>query len=214
MTDPSDKPDLSKHGAAETPTGGPQSSYPGSETPYPGEYSQGHYPPGFSPQPSYQAQPGGYTQPGGYPPQVGFPQSGYGMNYGAPTPTKKNGIGTAALVVAIAALFLFWTIFGGFILGILAIILGIVGMSRAKRGEADNRGVALSGVILGALAIVASAAFIVIGFLFLWNSTGFDDYYDCVTQAGNNQAKIDQCASDFATTIESRFNTTIDRPTP
>ena len=81
---------------------------------------------------------GGYTQPGGYPPQAGFPQAGfpqtgYGMGYGAPTPTKKNGIGTAALVVAIAALFLFWTIFGGFILGILAIILGIAGISAFVR---------------------------------------------------------------------------------
>lgn len=222
MTDPSDKPDLSKRGAespsggAETPTGAPQYGNPGAETPSPGDYSQGHYPPSYSPQPGgYQPQPTGYPpQPSGYAPQAGYPQPGYGMGYGAPAPTKKNGLGTAALVVAIAALFLFWTIFGGFILGIVAIILGIIGISRAKRGEADNRGIALGGVILGVLAIIASAVFIVIGFMFLWNSTGFDDYYDCVAQANNDQQEIEQCASDWATTLESQFETTIDRPTP
>lgn len=224
MTEPSDPLDLSKKSTSssdDSASSDAATQYAPTTGPTPPEYGSYPAPPqgAYTPPPSYAPPPdayppGGYQpQFGGYPPQSGFPAPGFGPGYGA-APVVKNGIGVAALVVAIAALFLFWTVFGGFLLGTVAIILGVIGMVRAKRGEANNRGVAISGVVLGVLAIIASAAFIVIGALFIWNTTGIDDYYDCVTQAGNDQAEVEQCASDFATTIESRFNTTIDRPTP
>lgn len=68
----------------------------------------------------------------------------------------------------------------GIVLGILALIFGIIGRGRAKRGEATNGGMALAGIILGSVSIVISAVFL--GFL-IWavandESSGGDDYYD------------------------------------
>ncbi|MEU1125584.1 DUF4190 domain-containing protein, partial [Streptomyces sp. NPDC005899] len=113
------------------------------------------------------------AQYGGYP---GYP--GYG---GQPAwgPAPANGLGVAALVLGIIAVvgFCMWGF--GIILGILALIFGIIGRGRAKRGEANNGGMALAGIILGSVAIVISA--ITLGFL-IWavaNEDGGGDYdYD------------------------------------
>lgn len=109
-------------------------------------------------------QPGGWppppqTPPGmpGAPGMPGMP----GMPYMPPAPPQppRNGLGITGLVLGIVGLVLamlpitFWL--GGF-LGLLALIFGILGRGRAKRGEATNRGMALAGVILGALSIVAA----------------------------------------------------------
>ncbi|MGK2880159.1 MAG: DUF4190 domain-containing protein [Mycobacterium sp.] len=202
MTEPSDKPDLSKKP--------PESEEPAA--PQPGEYpppAGGYQPPSAG----YPQAPGAYyPPPQGYAPP-GYPQPGFGGGYESPVPTKKNGLGIAALIVAIVALLLFWTVFGGILLGVVAVILGVIGMVRAKRGEADNRGVAIGGVVLGVLAVIASIAFIVLGFLFFWNM-GFDNYYDCLNSAGNDRDEIQKCADQFESTIEDRFSTTFEMPAP
>ncbi|MFI1863604.1 DUF4190 domain-containing protein [Streptomyces jumonjinensis] len=70
-------------------------------------------------------------------------------------PPPRNGLGISALVLGIVGVvfgfipFLFW-ITG--ILGVLALIFGLIGRGRAGKGLATNRGVALSGAILGGLA--------------------------------------------------------------
>lgn len=61
------------------------------------------------------------------------------------------------------------------ILGILALIFGIIGLGRAKRGEATNRGMALAGVILGSVGIVVGAA--ILGVL-IWAATSADSDSD------------------------------------
>lgn len=67
----------------------------------------------------------------------------------------------------------------GIILGILALIFGIIGRGRAKRGEATNGGMALAGIILGSISILISAVFL--GFL-IWaianEESGSDYDYD------------------------------------
>ncbi|MFD9504638.1 DUF4190 domain-containing protein [Streptomyces sp. NPDC060035] len=111
---------------------------------------------------------------GGYP---GYP--GYG---GQPAwgPAPANGLGIAAMVLGIIAVvgFCMWGL--GVILGILALIFGIIGRGRAKRGEATNGGMALAGIILGSIAVLIGAVFL--GFL-IWavanDESGSDDYdYD------------------------------------
>ena len=62
-----------------------------------------------------------------------FPQQAPPL-YGAPLQATRNGLGTAALVLGILAIPGAITIIGGVLLGILAIILGAIGRSRAKRG--------------------------------------------------------------------------------
>ncbi|WP_338699430.1 DUF4190 domain-containing protein [Streptomyces sp. Q6] len=78
-----------------------------------------------------------------------------------PTQVARNGLGTAALILGIIGALsgliplMFWL---AGILGVIALILGLTGRARAKRGEATNKGVALTGVIL-ALASLGLAVF-------------------------------------------------------
>jgi hypothetical protein len=73
----------------------------------------------------------------------------------------RNGAGVAALVIGIAALVLVVTVvlfpLGG-VLGLLAMLLGVVGNARVARWKAFNRGQALSGLLCGALAVLLAAA--------------------------------------------------------
>lgn len=74
----------------------------------------------------------------------------------------RNGLGTSALVLGIVGLALSWIPVVGylaFVLGIVATVLGFAGLSRVKKGAADNRGSAIAGAVLGLLTIVASILF-------------------------------------------------------
>ncbi|MEV7567776.1 DUF4190 domain-containing protein [Streptomyces tanashiensis] len=77
----------------------------------------------------------------------------------------RNGLGTAALILGIIGTLsglipLFFWLAG--ILGLIALILGLVGKGRVKRGEANNKGVALTGAILGLASLVLSVVGLVI----------------------------------------------------
>jgi len=61
---------------------------------------------------------------------------------------RSNGMAIAGLVCGIVGLFIFEVV-----LGVLAIIFGGIGVSRANRG-AGRRGLAWAGVILGAIDVV------------------------------------------------------------
>ncbi|MGE0216222.1 DUF4190 domain-containing protein [Mycolicibacterium sp.] len=151
------------------------------------------------PPPQYGAYPGNYPPPppqyGGYPPP---PQAG-----------PKNGLGIASLVVAIISLF---SVFGGVVLGVVAIILGFLGRGRVKRGEATNGGVAIAGIVLGALSILVSIAAIGV-MVWGFNEVGGTDYVDCVTRAGNDQQAMQDCADEFTQRVEDQFSITL-TPTP
>ncbi|GAB2759390.1 DUF4190 domain-containing protein [Streptomyces bullii] len=97
--------------------------------------------------------PGGYGHPAvGGPGQGGTPSQGY---YGWPgvTPLPSNGLGTAGLVLGIiaAAGFCLWPL--AIVLGVLALIFGIIGRQKATRGEATNPGQSLAGIICGAVGL-------------------------------------------------------------
>jgi hypothetical protein len=156
------------------------------------------YPPP-PPPPGYGAYPGGYPPP---PPQ---PYSGY-----TPPPTgPRNGLGVAALVTAIVALF---SVVGGVVLGVVAIILGFLGCGRARRGEATNGGVAVAGIVLGVLSIIE--AVVVIGLtVWVFDKAGGTDYFDCVSKAGSDDNAIQQCADQFSNRVETQFSITV-TPTP
>ncbi|MEU8524653.1 MULTISPECIES: DUF4352 domain-containing protein [Streptomyces] len=81
--------------------------------------------------------------------------------------TLRNGLGTAALILgvigAISGLIpLFFWLAG--ILGLIALILGLSGRGRVKRGEANNKGVATTGAVLGLVALILSVVGAVITF--------------------------------------------------
>jgi len=91
--------------------------------------------------------------PPGMPPQ---PQ----VVYVQQPPAASNGLATAALVVGIIGVVLFFTVWLGVILGVLAVVFGAVGRSRASRG-APNKGLATAGLVLGVVSILASILFLV-----------------------------------------------------
>jgi hypothetical protein len=146
--------------------------------------------------------------PGGYPPPP-YQQYPY-PGYGPPPAAPRNGLGIASLVLAIVALLAFWSIIGGITLGVVAVILGIVGRGRAKRGEASNGGVAIAGITLGALAIVVSLAFIAV-WVGIFEEVGGTDYLDCVAGSGSDPAAVEGCADQLRERVEGQFSVT---PTP
>ncbi|MGW4159381.1 DUF4190 domain-containing protein [Streptomyces sp. NPDC004788] len=89
------------------------------------------------------------------------------MSYTQAPVAMRNGLGTAALILGIIGTLsglipLFFWLAG--VLGLIALILGLVGKGRVKRGEADNKGVALTGAILGLAGLVLSVVGAVITF--------------------------------------------------
>jgi hypothetical protein len=133
---------------------------------------------------------GQYPSPGSY----GYSQ---GPGYGAPPARPRNGFGIAALVLGLFALVLSWTIIGGIILGILALIFGLLGRARVKRGEATNGGLSIAGVVLGAIGLLIAIGLVAFG-LSILNSPAGKSYQQCVQQSGGDPTKIQQCASEFS----------------
>lgn len=119
--------------------------------PAPAPYGQSMPPYGQS-MPPY-----GQPQPGQYP----YPPPGYGGYPAAP----RNGLGTAGLVLGIigavigAFMFLFPV---AFILGVLAVVFGLIGRSRAKQGQASNKTAATWGFALGVVSLVLSVIGLVV----------------------------------------------------
>jgi hypothetical protein len=151
-------------------------------------------PPPPAPPPQYGAYPGGYP-----PPPPGYP------GYAPPPSGPRNGLGLAALIVAIVALL---SAVGGVVLGVVAVVLGFLGWNRAKRGEANNGGIAVAGIVLGVLSIIeaiAVIAFAVWGF----KEAGGSDYVDCLSKAGSDQQAMQQCIDQFTNRVENQFSITV-----
>jgi hypothetical protein len=111
-------------------------------------------------------------------------------------PIGGGGMATAALVLGILALITSFTVIGGVLLGLLAIIFGIIGLRRANRGLALGRGRAIAGIILGLLGIVVAGLLIAVG-VSLFNSDEGKNLRDCLGNAGSDQTKIQQCQDQF-----------------
>ncbi|MFC8230036.1 DUF4352 domain-containing protein [Streptomyces sp. NPDC057287] len=101
-----------------------------------------------------------YTQPH-------QPQQPYTPAQSPGTRPARNGLGIAALVLGIVGTvsglvpFFFWL---AGILGLIALILGLAGRGRAKRGEATNKGVTTFGAVLGLVALILSVVGAVLTF--------------------------------------------------
>ena len=148
---------------------------------------------GAPPPAPYGGAPGGYGAPASEPRPYGAPAGAHG---GSP----KNGFGIAALVLGILGLLSWFFLIGG-LFGLVAVVLGFLGRGRAKRGEATNGGVALAGIITGALAVLLTIL-VGVGVASLFKRGGVGDFADCVQQAGQDQAAIDACEQEFRERIE------------
>jgi hypothetical protein len=155
----------------------------GPQYPYPDQYQPAPYPPGYPPPPSYHGGP-----------------------YAPVTP--KNGLGIASLVLAVVGLLSVATVFAPIALGIVAVFLGFLGRGRAKRGTANNAGVAIAGIVLGGLAVVVGAAFIAI-WTTVWKDVRGGDYIDCTQKAGSDHVLQQQCADQFRQSLQDRLSVTL-----
>lgn len=106
-----------------------------------------------------------------YPPEPPPPGPGYGAGYGPgygaaygpqPHPTT-NGKATAALVTGIASLVLSWCCGLG-VVGVVAIVLGVKARSeiRESGGRQQGDGLALGGIVTGAIAAVLGLLILVL----------------------------------------------------
>ncbi len=202
--DPGQNPPPGQYGSS--PQGGQYGQNPPG-----GQYGGQQYPPPPGGQYGSNPQGGRYGQN----PQGGQYEAApqYAGNYQQQPPASpKNGMGIAALILGIVSVLAFWTFGFGILLGIVAVILGVVGRNRAKRLEATNKGVATTGLVFGILGIIAGAVFIALS-VWVFNEVGVQDLTNCLSNAGGDQAAIEQCQQQFTSNLEDRFSVTI-TPSP
>jgi hypothetical protein len=134
-------------------------------------YSTPQQPAGGVPAPPPPPPPTPYGAPVTPPAAYGAPAPGYGgygqppamppTGYGPMAGTEKNGLGTWALVLGIVSFFC-----GGFITGIVAVILGKQSKKAQANGQATNGNLGQIGMVLGWIAIVISVL-VIIGWIVL-----------------------------------------------
>ncbi|MFD3699541.1 DUF4190 domain-containing protein [Streptomyces sp. NPDC058646] len=149
---------------------------------YPAQPDPGGY--GFPGAPP--AQPGyGYPGDAGYPGPPGYPGPGGYASYPYAGRPLSNGFGITALVLGVLAVVVVFGCITAFLavpLGIGAIVYGVLGRGKASRGEADNGGMALAGLITGSVGLALGALVttaMLAGFWFDdWDSDPAHDYDD------------------------------------
>ena len=115
-----------------------------SPTPPPPPAGAAPPPPPVGPPPSFGAVP-----PCGTPPPAWGPQ-GSGMPVGPPVKRGTNGLAVAALVLGI-----FWVCGLG---SLLAVIFGFVALGQIKRLGVGGKGLAIAGIVLGIIGLLATVA--------------------------------------------------------
>ena len=165
-----------------------------------------------SDRPQYPTQPG--PPPGQYPTQPGPPPGQYPPGQypagqyppgGPPAARRRNGMGTTALVLGVVAivlvLLLLFSPVGAF-LGLLAVLFGILGIMRANRGEADNRGQAVAGLVTGAIALLVGVFFTIsIGVWFSTHVNDFNRFGQCIEDSSGPDDR-EQCGRELARELE------------
>lgn len=151
--------------------------YPAGYPEPPAYPSPGSYPPppsgGYPPPPP----PGGYPPPpsgdfppppgyGGYPGAFGGPPGPYDP-YAASIPAGTNSLATASLITSIVGALLGLFCCGvlpivGWVLPIVSIVLGASALNQIKRTNEDGRGLAIGGIVIGAVTLVLVVLFIVV----------------------------------------------------
>lgn len=119
----------------------------------------------------------------------------------------RNGLGVAALVLGILAIVGCWSALAAIILGILAVIFGIVGVRRANRRTATNKGVAIGGLVTGAIGLLLGIVFAIAfgAFLSVFGNE-IHGLQQCLQQAGSDHAKVQQCDQQYQQQVNNKTN--------
>ena len=122
--------------------------------------------PGVGQQSYDQAYGQPYSQQYPYPsPSYGpYPPYGQGVYWGVPYDPRRheaNALGGWALGLGITSIFANCLSLG-LILGISAIVVGVLGMRAANEGRASNKGLSIAGVVTGAIGAVIGACYLML----------------------------------------------------
>lgn len=150
---------------------------------------------GYGQDASYQAQPADYNyQQNSYQQQPQQDAYGYGQPagypYAAPVTKKAPGMALAAMILGIAAVLTGFFVFGA-LLGIAAIILGVLSLKKVKEAGA-GKAFALTGIITGAVSVLISICMLFVYISFFQTAekcleVGTDDGHgNVVCQIGDN----------------------------
>lgn len=149
----------------------------------------------------------GWGQPGSGQPGWGLPPSpsqygqdlrrheqSYAQMYGE---KPRTGMSVTSMVLGIVAILICWAPFGSYVavvLGLLAVIFGIVGMRRA------GRGMAIAGLVVGGIALVAAIFASV-----YWTRVGLeliDITQECADRTGRTSGPaFERCVTDGASDV-------------
>ncbi|MEV0374940.1 DUF4190 domain-containing protein [Streptomyces sp. NPDC050636] len=127
----------------------------------------------------------------------------------------RNGLGVAALILGIIGslsgipMILFW-LAGP--LGLLALIFGLVGMSRVKKGQATNKGVAVTGTILGALSIILAIVGLIVTVLAV--NKAVDEVKEEFDKQSGSSSNIKDLGAGEAAKYNNGLEVTVSKPTP
>lgn len=86
------------------------------------------------------------------------PIPNYGGGY--PAPQRNNGMAIASLIVGILSIPACFGYGLGLVMGIVAIVLGVLARKKVKLGQAGQGGLALGGIITGIVGVVLGAIFL------------------------------------------------------
>ena len=118
--------------------------------------NQGQFPPGQFPQGQF--------------PQGQFPQGQ------PPAPPQGNGIAVAGLVLGIIGLVFCWVPFFGWLLDVLGVIFGAIGVGKANR-VGRGKGVAIAGLACGAIGLLLGIVLFVLALHAAHEAVVHSSYY-------------------------------------
>lgn len=95
---------------------------------------------------------------------------------GGGAPGSKNWMGITALILGIVSIVLACCWGSGFLFGVGAIVLGVLGGKAATTGEASNGGQAKGGLITGIIGVVLAVVTWIAVFAFSFVPTDFSSY--------------------------------------
>ena len=136
--------------------------------------------------------------------------AGYGMaggnynaaptSYGfepAPTQQQNNGVALAAMILGILALLGLVFVFPAIILGIIALVLGIMGVRKASsiQGPGARKGMAITGIVTSVIALILSVLMLIFGFS-MAKQLMDDGVFEACEQYENDDEQLQACLED------------------
>jgi hypothetical protein len=106
--------------------------------------------------------PAGYPAPPPRSPAPAPPPYAQPYPYGGVVAQPQgNGLAVTALVLGIISIVFSWVPFFDWVLAVLAIIFGAIGISTANKRGGAGKGMAVAGLILGVITVVLGVIFVI-----------------------------------------------------